>query len=180
MAKTPKENKSILYGQRQLTCRYHSKNTLDLIETHGQSKLLKVVPNPNYTINSTSYEPAIELDWLWYQTLTSLSENVTNSRKRARKHGFDFNIKLLDLVTLWLDQKGLCALTGTELDTQSGSLDDKNPRRASVDRIDSGKGYTKDNIRLLCHWANNAKSTYDDDLFITMCRSATAVNSTCV
>ena len=33
-----------------------------------------------------------------------------------------------------------------------------------IDRIDNNKGYVKGNIRLLCHWINNAKSTYGDEL----------------
>jgi len=82
---------------------------------------------------------------------------------------FDFDITLMDVVAIWLEQEGKCALTKIELDWQGGTLQERNPLRASIDRIDVDKGYVKANIRLVCHWANNARSTYSDGLFRSMC-----------
>jgi hypothetical protein len=39
----------------------------------------------------------------------------------------------------------------------------------SIDRIDSNKSYTKDNIQLVCTPVNNAKCNMSDDEFIKMC-----------
>jgi hypothetical protein len=42
--------------------------------------------------------------------------------------------------------------------------------RPSMDRIDSDRGYTQDNLQLTVHWYNNAKNTYADFDVIEMCR----------
>ena len=84
--------------------------------------------------------------------------------------GFDCDITLIDVVDLWLEQEGKCALTGIELEWQGGTLQDRNPLRASIDRMDNEQGYVKGNLRLVCHWANNAKSTWSDEVFRSMCQ----------
>ena len=48
---------------------------------------------------------------------------------------------------------------------------DKNPYSCSIDRINNDQGYIPGNIRLLTHWANNAKSTYNHSIFEDMIRS---------
>ena len=156
-------------GNRNVEIRHHSQSPSEILATHSRRQLLETIPSSQEKINSTSYDPAMKLDWAWYETLIALNENVTNSRKRARNQELDFDFTLEDLVKIWIKQAGLCALTGVELDNKAGSPSQKNPFRASVDRVDSDKGYTRDNIRLLCHWANNAKSTYDDRMFVAFC-----------
>jgi hypothetical protein len=168
----PPEINPVWIGNKLIKPKYSSRSPGEILDHSTKKQLLETIPDPRYKINCTSYELAQKLDWGWYLTLIGLNENVSNSRKRADKMNFDFDLTLKNLVDIWLEQKGHCALTGVELSNESGSLEQKNPYRASVDRIDSSKGYTKDNVRLLCHWANNAKSTYNDDLFRSMCKMA--------
>ena len=40
----------------------------------------------------------------------------------------------------------------------------KLPKTASIDRIDSSKGYTKGNVQWVCVFANLAKNTFKDEL----------------
>ena len=145
------------------------KTNKQLIEL-GSKRLLESIPKPGYKVVCSSYDRAKALDETWYEHVIALNECVTNCRKRAAKMNFEFDLTLKHLVELWIKQKGRCALTGVDLCYKSGDLWNRNPRRASVDRIDSNGGYTKDNTRLLCHWANNALSTYSDKLFLDMCR----------
>jgi len=142
----------------------------------GSKKLLGTVPKPGEKILYTSYNPARSLDPEWGYHVQGLNENLFNSRKRARVMNFDFDLTLVDLAELWIAQRGLCSLTGKELAWEAGTTEQRNPFRASIDRIDNQQGYVKSNIRLVCHWANNARSTYSDEFFYAMCASSTVTN----
>ena len=43
--------------------------------------------------------------------------------------------------------------------------------QTSIDRIDSNKTYTKDNIQLVCFWANIAKSDLGEKEFLEMIKT---------
>ena len=60
---------------------------------------------------------------------------------------------------------GFCALTGWEID-MSYSND-----TASLDRIESSKGYTKGNIQWVHSMVNMCKNKYSQDKFIEMCQA---------
>jgi hypothetical protein len=137
---------------------------LDVDEILKESKedLMMLVPS---VTSSHSYEKVFRENYHWYQIIINLSEKLTDSRKRAKKHGLQHNLNLHYLCELWIDQRGRCALIGVPMDHQSGSLLDKNPFRFGIDRIDNDQGYIVGNVRLTCHWSNNAKSTWDDDTF---------------
>jgi hypothetical protein len=143
---------------------------VDLLK--NKVKLLSLVPthayDPNYSILLKQFPT-------WYQVVMGLSENLSNSKKRAKKFGWKCDLDLPYLTELWMAQSGKCSLTGQWLDHASGSLDNKNPYRASVDRIDNSKGYVKGNVRLLTHWANNAKSTWADTIFETFVKTSNQV-----
>ena len=137
----------------------------------NQSLMMSVLPKGKHEIH---YRDMFNLDFVWYRTVMGLSENISSSRKRAAKFGWDCNLTIPYLAKLWFDQKGRCALTGIMLEYESGDLQSKNPYRTSVDRIDNNGGYVQGNVRLLTHWANNAKSTWSDETFIKFVKSASA------
>lgn len=76
----------------------------------------------------------------------------------------DFNLKIEDIWNLFLEQDRKCALTGVDLHfpkTRSGR--DQN---ASLDRIDSLKGYTVDNVQWVHKKVNELKwSLSTDELY---------------
>jgi hypothetical protein len=90
---------------------------------------------------------------------------LKDSSKRAKKNGWNFDLDREYLVTLWNNQNGLCAVSGIKMQTKSGTREDKNPYRASLDRIDNNLGYIKGNVRFTTHWVNNAKSTWPERVF---------------
>lgn len=90
---------------------------------------------------------------------------LSDSSRRAKKLGLEFSIDRNYLIELWNKQNGCCAVSGIKLETQSGTREDKNPFRASLDRIDNNDGYVKGNVRFTAHWVNNAKSTWTDEIF---------------
>ena len=132
--------------------------------------LLRLVPSHAY--DQTHYKLLSDKYPMWYQIVMSLSVNLSGSKKRAKQFDWKCDLSLAYLATLWMNQRGRCALTGQPLDYASGSQTDKNPYRASVDRIDNNKGYVVGNVRLLTHWANNAKSTWPDDVFEKFVKTA--------
>lgn len=74
----------------------------------------------------------------------------------------------------WEEQNGICALSGTKMTFISGQgLVDTN---VSIDRIDSSKHYTEDNIQLICHKLNSMKSNLPDPTFIDWCKKVAEYN----
>ena len=48
------------------------------------------------------------------------------------------------------------------------------PNSLSMDRIRPGEGYTRDNIRLVCHSVNMFRGNYDDATLLTMAKAIVA------
>ena len=72
---------------------------------------------------------------------------------------------------LWVKQGKKCALSGIPIDFENSSPNIKNYRcSASLDRIDSEKGYIVGNIQLLYKDINRMKSDFNEEYFIQMCK----------
>jgi hypothetical protein len=96
---------------------------------------------------------------------------------RAKSKGLDF-----DLDVNYLHQtiaKGVCAKTGQtfEIKAKGRNFKDRSPFTPSVDKIDPNKGYTKENVQIVCWWYNLAKSTFTDEEVLKLCKSVIAHNS---
>lgn len=92
---------------------------------------------------------------------------------RRRKR--DCTLTRVELRHQWEKQDGVCPLTGWKMalpKNVSGFENAWDPQNASVDRIDSSKGYHADNIRFICLGANIARSTWSDEQLVKL---ATAV-----
>lgn len=84
--------------------------------------------------------------------------------RRCRNRNKDCNIDIEYLKYIFEQQNGKCAVTGVPLVLESKVT---NPNySASVDRIDSSKGYVKDNIRFISLTTNYAKNSYDPKFMI--------------
>ena len=83
-----------------------------------------------------------------------------NSRKR------DGSVHLTgqDIELLAKSQEFKCALTGELLDATSVWW------KPSLDRIDSDKGYTLDNIRIVAWIVNHCRGDLTDEEFVDMCK----------
>jgi len=93
------------------------------------------------------------------------------ARGRSRKRDTPFEISLEDVLEKYETQNGSCALTNIEFSLDRLGRKGKNPFAPSIDRIDSHKGYTKENIRLVCVIVNLALNNFGDDAFDKMCRA---------
>lgn len=93
-------------------------------------------------------------------------------RHNAKKRKIHVGITCQDIIELWNKQNGLCALTGekmTHLAYTSRDQRSKNLYNASVDRIDSQKGYTLDNIHLILSAVNTIKWDMSLEDFYKFC-----------
>ena len=97
---------------------------------------------------------------------------------RAKKKGLivDFGkdsearVFLYDL--LYNQQKGLCVLSGMPIDIANTIRGDQvGETTASLDRRDSSKGYTKDNVQWVHKWINLMKSDFAETEFISYCEA---------
>lgn len=107
-------------------------------------------------------------------------------RARARRTGKDFDLAVADLEALFRLQGGLCAYSGRRMELVSrrsgrraeeengrprkrrrySSVSFQNVFKASVDRIDPDRGYTRDNVHLVCLLVNFAKLDLQEEDFL--------------
>jgi len=94
--------------------------------------------------------------------------------KNARLRTLKIQISIQDGWNLFLKQNRKCALTGEEIhfNTSWKSRD----RTASLDRIDSSKGYVKENIQWVNKDVNMMKQHYSQDRFIEVCKKVAALD----
>lgn len=90
---------------------------------------------------------------------------VKTAGKRKNKNCF---ITVEHLRDVWQRQEGLCAYTKLPLTSEGHQLN-----TVSLDRVDSNKDYTVDNIQLVCVPINRMKLDYTEDQFIELCRLVT-------
>jgi len=81
------------------------------------------------------------------------------------KRNQEVNITIEDLKNQWDKQNGVCVFSGVELILSSYSKIKKNPiYSASLDRIDSTKGYIRGNIRWVSRAINWMKNDMSDEM----------------
>lgn len=85
-----------------------------------------------------------------------LRQAVTSLRSSRSKQGFEFTLTLEDLVDIYGQQKGLCALSGV-LMTRHRDGSGERPTNCSIDRINPTRGYIKSNVQLVCWQVNKMK-----------------------
>lgn len=86
----------------------------------------------------------------------------------AKDRNLDVKITIQDAWELFQEQKGLCALTGVPIHFAEKFKDSKT---ASLDRIDSSKGYEKGNIQWVHKDINWFKNKWSQQEFIKMCQA---------
>jgi len=88
-------------------------------------------------------------------------------RKGGLHRGLIWDLEPQDIVELYEQQSGLCALTGWPIEWSKKGL----TATVSIDRIDSSEGYVKGNVQLLHKDVNMAKQQYSQEYFIAMCQA---------
>lgn len=86
----------------------------------------------------------------------TLQERWLSARERANQKGIPFTITKDDLLNIWNKQQGLCKISKIPMTCEMDS--GRVYTNISVDQIKPGKGYTLDNIQLVCSAVNQLKS----------------------
>lgn len=91
---------------------------------------------------------------------------LLQAKRNAEKRSLKFTVTLDDVKNVWQRQRGICALSGRLLliDSRDGLT------TASLDRIDSDKGYTRQNIQWIDKDINTMKSNFDIKYFVHTCK----------
>ena len=149
-----------------------------------------VIKSKTYTKNCSScgseqrygrkdhYDSAVKGDWKC-KSCSSHSNNFKGrigpmpitwfevKKKGGLHRGLLWDLEPQDILDLYKEQEGLCALTGWPIGWSEKGL----TATVSIDRIDSSEGYIKGNVQLLHKDVNMAKQAYSQEYFITMCKS---------
>jgi len=91
-------------------------------------------------------------------------------KKSAKTRGIEWDVSMKYLWELYQDQDGKCALSGLELKLET-SLNRKKGESnitASLDRIDSDEGYTKDNVQWVHKDVNKMKQDLSEERLIEL------------
>jgi hypothetical protein len=94
----------------------------------------------------------------------------------AKQRNIIFNITIEDGWNLFLSQNKQCALSGVDLCFAESYTTQRIHQTASLDRIDSSKGYTLDNIQWVHKEINMLKMNCDNQKFIEICRQVAKHN----
>lgn len=105
------------------------------------------------------------------KTLYSLDETVHKrvyqAKRRAMKKGVEFDLTDSDIIDLYNKQNGKCHYSGIPME-KIPKMD--NYYNVSIDRVESHRGYTLDNVVLCCDSVNTMKNAMPRDVFIDICK----------
>jgi hypothetical protein len=99
---------------------------------------------------------------------------LSRARGRAKRKGWKFDLNKEFIYSLDEKQNGLCAVCGVPMEwtthvknsRENACFSNCPSNRVSLDRLDASKGYTKDNVQLVCAFINLARSSHSmEDLF---------------
>jgi len=100
-------------------------------------------------------------------------------KRNASRRNLEWDLDINFLWDLFLKQEKKCKLTGQYIhltEKRKNSNIDWNLMTASLDRIDSNKGYIKDNVQWVHKDINRFKNNYSQEKFIEMCKLVTDYN----
>jgi hypothetical protein len=105
-----------------------------------------------------------------------IRRTFTQLKSVRRRQGFSFTLSYEDLLSLYQEQKGRCALSGVKMTNnlvEGNTSWSDNQANISIDRKSNDKGYEIDNIQLVCKRVNLAKHTLNNKEFIKWCVKVT-------
>jgi hypothetical protein len=86
------------------------------------------------------------------------------AKVRAKRKNLEFNLPANIIIEAI--EKGYCELTGLKFDMNRVADTQVNPYSPSIDRKDSTKGYTKENVRIVLSSVNSALGEFGDKIML--------------
>lgn len=152
------------YYTVQCNCGYVGERRKDLVDS-GRTTECKVCSTKR---TSRNYGMPSNFKGIEGLSMTHYS-HIKNG---ANKRGLSFSVSINFLWELFVKQKGKCALTGVDL-VLVPKIKNTNANwsiiTASVDRIDSDKGYEENNVQWVHKEINRFKNNYSMLDFLSMC-----------
>lgn len=91
-----------------------------------------------------------------------LSLLYSSCRLGALRRELEFSLTREDVNSLWEKQGGKCYYSGLDMNQ---TWNKKHPQQVSMDRLDTKKGYTLENVVLCCQALNYAKNSFSLEVF---------------
>ena len=98
-----------------------------------------------------------------------IRQTVEQSINGARKREIAWCLTEEDVLSLYFQQKGLCALSGQKMSTRIIRRGRPPRTQTSIDRINNTGSYTLDNVQLVCAVVNVMKNDMGMDEFLRWC-----------
>lgn len=154
--KVTPEGKNRVHWKFQCDCG----NTVVRIGSHLARNKINHCPECNKGTTSHAWKGVGDLPKDVFNTIYhgAISRNLT------------FEVTIEQLWDLFVEQKAKCALTGWDLQFNK-TYRGKTQKTASLDRIDSTKGYSIDNVQWVHRDVNKLKKNLPDQYFIDLCVS---------
>lgn len=119
-----------------------------------------------------------EKNWKGYEGISGCAWRGYKNGALTRNLEFDVDIEYI--WELYISQKGICKLSGVpiEINQEIGNLNRYGSQRgtASLDRIDSKRGYIKGNLQWVHKDINRLKSNWPEEQFVKMCKQVAEYN----
>ena len=129
-------------------------NKCDQCSTKEKKEYARAIPKKKINERSRKYREGLKTKDPVRYTCNQLS---CSSGKRAKKLKMDHDIDSAYLVSISPKE---CPVFGFDLKYGGGV---KGKAAASIDRIDSSKGYTRDNVQIISYLANLMKSNATEE-----------------
>ena len=153
-----------------LTNKYNKRRTLKTVQTKIKEFQIKDEKNKK---NRQRLKLQAEENPHKYRAIILYKGALERTKAKEKK----YNISIpFDITPEWIEEKlksGICEVSGTSLyvkpykakEDQIG-YEKIHPRAASLDQINPGAGYTKDNVRVICDCLNKLFSDkHDGEIF---------------
>ena len=147
---------------KEIKCKFCGETNLELFYKTEKSTCKKCRSNLNkdkYKKMSYAEKEAYKGYQNIWQQINLVRYRFLAARYRARRKGQEFSITEEDIKELLTHQDNKCFYLGIPFDNNSDRYS------LSIDRIDSSKGYTKENIRLASSIVNYMKAEYPEEEF---------------
>jgi len=138
---------------------YYYKNQ-DIVNTKNKAKYHQRTRSPEFVLAPNDTHLG------YYKTHATFVNRVTGKRSNGTSPK-KFSLKLEDLQKIW-PTPPKCALSGLPI-TLGKTQHDIHMQSASLDRIDSSKGYELGNIQWVDKRIQKMKNNLSDDDFISLC-----------
>lgn len=149
-------------GMSLLAIKRKYKISIDLVR--NEFKKRNIISNFNRQFGKRSHF------WTGYEGISG--RYWTGIKASAKKRNLEFNLTIKEAWNQFIIQNQKCALSGIKLILEADKLSHTQRKtiNASLDRIDSSKGYVKDNIQWVTKEIQIMKNRFYQEYFIEICK----------